>query len=154
MELDLDMRIEEYLDGTLGVDESMQLERELALPEVAKAYQEALLIRTLIKSHVVVPEGLEARIGEMLAEGTELISGAPVQEASSARTVLESMAWAWKGPAMALPGPLQAPAGMESAKVGANAMRFMLPPIDALRSQPEAPKKRPKRPLWRRLLRR
>lgn len=150
MELNLDTRIEDYLDGTLDLSESLQLERDLADPAVARAYQEALLIRTLMKSQVEVPDGLASTIGDMLA-GNPSTTQASEVAAGPVRSVLGSMSWAWKGPALALQTNMQAPAGLESAKVGASAMLFALPPVDALRTQPERPKPA-KRALWRRLL--
>ena len=150
MDMNLDLRIEQYLDGDMSPDEARQFESELATPAVARAYDEALLIRTLLKSRVEVPDGLSERIADAMLDEGRATAQQEADVPSAAGVILDSFQWALRGSTVAVtPG---APGNtVDGVRASFGAVRQMLPPVDAFRS--EARKQERKRPLWRRLIR-
>jgi anti-sigma factor RsiW len=151
MDMTLDMRIEAYLDGTLSPEETRAFEAELAAPAVSRAFSEALLIRTLFRSPVELPEGLVDRVAQAIGAAAAEETGAPEARQGTVRAVLGSLEWIVRGPAMAVPPR----SGTGSATLsGLRTIRFALAPVNLLfagkeKSEQQSPLKR-----WGRVLRR
>ena len=156
MDMNLELRIEGYLDGSLSPDETCLVEEDLARPEVAQAFREALLIRTLFRSPITVPEGLVDRMVETM--------GVAVKEAAfekresktgSFRSVLDSMGWAVRGPAMMFRSDQSSQSGISGLTTGLGTVRYSLAPVDAVRQPRESQRNKPepkRRVWWRRML--
>jgi len=110
MTTDLIDRCEAYLEGALSPDEANRFERDLALPEVAEVFREALLFRELIRASTAdePPEGLDERIAARLGLDPEVVKE-KLRTARFIRTraALRDMAWTVRGPAMVM-APMQA----------------------------------------------
>lgn len=103
MDQQMDQRIERYLNGALGPDETIRFEQELAEPEVFRAFQEALFIRELFKRGPAgVPEGLVQQIQDAL--GVEQLDLDDEKTVTQVRgvlgNILEGAGWMVRGPAM------------------------------------------------------
>ncbi len=145
--MNLDLRIEEYLDGTLDPNEAKALEAQLANPEVAAAFSEAILIRTLLKSRVELPHGLVDQVADILITGAVKEEEA-VERVGATRAIADGFSWAWKGPAQVL-APVPAVAA-GAVRAGTRPLRIPLPPVDSARALPDGPSSGAgKRSWWR-----
>ncbi len=142
---DLELRIEDYLDGVLCPAETDRLERELCEPEAARALGEALMLRELLASAPPheVPEGLVDRIESEL--GVAISSKGrrglvPVPGLSGpASGVLEGASWALRWPSMMMSA---APAATAGPRQTMQAMRSLTDPLrEALPERPARPKR-------------
>ena len=73
MEMELDLKIESYLDGTLGPEETRSFEAELTRPEVAHAFSQALLIRTTFRAPVDMPDDLADRVADAIGAAEDRV---------------------------------------------------------------------------------
>ncbi|MBN1773010.1 MAG: hypothetical protein JXB32_17210 [Deltaproteobacteria bacterium] len=165
---ELDEQIERYLDGELSAAESVSLEHELAAPEAAAALSTALFLREALREAgpAEPPTGLQNRILEVLsletappAWETARESEAPVARATgrvrewsaSARSAAQGMAFAWRGPALAVNALSAGTTGTSATLAGLATARWALGPLATAASARTEPK-RPPRSWWRRLL--
>jgi hypothetical protein len=108
----LEYRVERYLRGELSPSETIVFERELVEPELGGAFREILLIRELLRSAPPhdVPEGLNDRIARAIEiEMAGDVRAAHAEESGLARRTRiarEGFAWIYRGPSLALAGPL------------------------------------------------
>lgn len=153
MDEQLDQRIERYLSGALGADETIQFEQELADPGVFRAFQEALFIRELFKrGSAGVPEGLVQQIQDAL--GVEQLDLDDEKTMGQVRgvlgNILDGAGWMVRGPAMTW----QAAAGDGTATAamvgGLSTVSWALGTGRA--GQSEKSERPAKRALWKRLV--
>jgi len=140
---ELDERVEGYLDGALSEDETCLFERDMANPDVARAVSQALMIRSVMRSPVTVPEGLADRVAGILTGFRAFASAPEVTDTSTWRSVLDSMGWAFSGSSMALSGASGTGSGYSAMAVGLKAVRYGLGPISLLTSRTKPEGKRP-----------
>lgn len=152
-------RVEAYLSGRLGLEETARLEADLLEGgEVARMLSEELMLRELLGSMPpdAPPEGLTARIeGALpLGEAPPMPSALADQQPGRARSVLAQLglaldgaSWSLRGPAMAL-GPAGNNTGGRATLEGMSTARYALGPLADNLPRRSAPKK--KKPLWRR----
>ncbi len=155
----LEERVWAYLDRAMSAAEVDRFERELLEPEVARALAEVLLVRALLAE--VGPD--EAPAALVRAAQREVVRELRREQPEArrfarARAALDGLAWAARGPGLALSTSESTRAAL--AEVGN--VRHTLAPLAALGEREDAgedeggggaPSER--RPaLWRRLLRR
>jgi len=153
MDYALDERIERYLNGAMTSEETLRFERDLANPEIGRGFREALLIRELMKSSPPeVPDGLVERIQDTLGLASPAESApASARKKGAAGMILDSLAWMYRGPALAVTAPRAGTGGAATAgfKAGLSGFRSMLAPVGALspmkRTKAAAPAKQPGR---------
>jgi anti-sigma factor RsiW len=159
MDMNLEQRLEGYLDGSLSPDETRLVEEDLARPEIARAFSEALLIRTLFRSPITVPEGLVDRMVDTMGVAVkEAATAKREKNTGSFRSVLNSMGWAVRGPAMMFRADQSSHNGISGVAAGLGTVRYSLAPVDAVRT-PQALRTKKKsiqeprrRAWWRRML--
>lgn len=131
MDHDLEMRVEDYLDGMLTPAETRAFEARLVEPEVAALLAEALALRSLLTELPAddVPDGLTDRIEAALG-----VAEAAPRRFPRLRAMWSGASWAVRGPSHATSGDELAPMALAATPV------VMLLP------------KREPRPIWKRLL--
>lgn len=124
----LDTRAEAYLAGALSPAETREFERDLARPDVARALSQAILLRDLLTGDPVldVPEGLARRLAAQLDLGRD--RAVLRRDPSALRSVLGSLAWAWRGPGLAV-SELTPDASVSGARAGFSSLRYALGPL-------------------------
>ncbi len=130
-------RIEAYLSGRLGLEETARLEAELLEQgEVARLFSEELMMRELLGTMPPdeAPDGLTARIEAALPLGVAppMSAEQAAEEAARGNAVLEKLGLALEGASWSVRGP---------------AMAFSALGGDSGRRRAAAP---PKKPFWRR----
>jgi anti-sigma factor RsiW len=143
----LEERIDAYLEGALSPEEAYRFEQELLDPEVAGLFSEALMLREMLAS--MPPDQPPEELIELIEATLEVEraeEAEPVPRFGRTRAALSGFSWMYRGPAMAV-----GPGGRETIS-GLGTIRYALGPLN----RPSKPKaeKPPKKPLWRRLLRR
>jgi hypothetical protein len=127
--MDLDERIEAYLEGLLSTEESDLFERELVEPEVAEAFAEALMLRELLRTvpPEQPPDALVARLETSVFSQLQglLEERSEPKTVSRLRTALNGVAWTWRGPGLAMP---VTGGGSDSVKSGLSTLRYALGP--------------------------
>ena len=152
-------RVEAYLSGRLGLEETARLEAELLQGgEVSRLLSEELMLRELLGSMPPdeAPDGLTERIERAMPLGQAPPDLSRQQPRGRTRSVLGQIglalggaSWSVRGPAMAL-GPAGNNTGGRAVMEGMGTARYALGPLagDLERRLAAAPKK--KKPLWRR----
>lgn len=127
MQQELDLLIEDYLDGFLSPRETNRFERKLVRSDVQTAFAEALALRDLLRSAGpdCPPSGLMEQIEETI------ITARPKKEKrtrwfGATRTALSGMTWAVRGPALALSSQ---PTGTRETLSGLGTIRYTLGPL-------------------------
>ncbi len=157
-DMELIDRCEAYLEGVLSPEATSAFERDLARPEVAEVFREALLLRELIRASTAdqVPEGLEERIAESLGLDPETVKEKlRTARFVRTRTALRDMSWMVRGPAMAMAGvQVGAKPGDTARQVrdGLSTVRFAAAPVEMVRPRGESEPKKKGPPLWQRAL--
>jgi len=141
----LEERIDAYLEGALSPEEAERFEQELLDPQVAGLFAEALMLREMLAG--MPPDQPPGELIELIEESLDVQraeDAAQVPRFGRTRAVLSAMSWMYRGPAMAV-----APGGREALS-GMGTIRYALGPLN----RPAKPKeeKKPKKPLWRRVL--
>lgn len=156
-------RVEAYLAGRLGLEETAQLEAELLKGgEVARLLSEELMLRDLLGSMPPdgAPEGLAARIEAAMPLGKTPRTQADLERASRGRVsavmdqlglALGGASWFVRGPAMAL-GPVGNNSGGRAVMEGMSTTRYALGPLAGELDRRRARAAKKKKPLWRRAL--
>lgn len=132
MTTSIEDRIEAYLDGDLSPEQTLEMERALARPEVAGALSRALMVRELLRSAPpdFPPADLLAGLHTLVQD--ELADGSGGQEAVAERlrfprlrAALTGASWSLRGPALAV---ASSPAA-RSTLAGLSTVRNALGPL-------------------------
>jgi len=146
MDADWDLIIEDYLDGALCAKEANRLEHNLALPEIARAFAEALMLRELLKTSPPDQPPMEL-IKRLEAELIWESQGKSKRRwFGKTRSVFSGAAWAVRGPAMMVP---DGPTGTRETLAGIGTIRYTLGPLVNRGSQRSG---RQRRGWWKRIL--
>jgi hypothetical protein len=146
-------RIEAYLEGRLGLEDTLEFERDLLDPQVATLFAEELMLRELIAS--APPDGPPVELVDSIILSMELEQETAQKEPRRQgfprmRAVLQGMGWTVRGPAMAVSGR-----SGQATISGLSTMRYALGPFGSSSREKvkPAPKKK-KRRWWLKILRR
>ncbi len=146
-------RIEAYLEGRLGLEETHEFERDLLDPQVATLFAEELMLRELIAS--APPEGPPNELVDSIILSLELEQETEETKARSRgfprmRAVLQGMGWSIRGPAMAVSNR-----SGQATISGLSTMRYALGPLgSSTREKVKPAPKKKKRRWWLKILRR
>jgi hypothetical protein len=154
MSIDLEQRIDGYLEGTLSAEETTRFEQDLLKPEVAEAFSQALMLQELLAK--APPEHMPAALLERIEaslESAEHTSDEKPGRLPRTRAVIQGLGWTLRGPALALAGLSRGGQGTRGAISGLGTVRYTLGPLNRS-SRQEKPEPKPKSPLWKRVLRR
>lgn len=130
---ELELKIEDYLDGQLSPKETLAFERALVDPEVASAFNAAVYFREFLRNAdaVDVPAGLAERLFQALPARIAVDGTGASKEKSvgDGNLVTRWFGRTFRGPALAKAGISHGQHGIKSAFSGVANMRYALGPF-------------------------